>query len=76
MFVPFGRYSCPSLWTDRTQAERDPDDQFAEGAFEQLVAEAAKKDDKKEKKKRAGGHSKAKEDESWEEVQMPSGGRA
>lgn len=58
------------------QAERDPDDQFAEGAFEQLVAEAAKKDDKKEKKKRAGGHHKAKEDESWEEVQMPSGGRA
>ena len=60
------------------QAERDPDDEFAEGAFEQLVAEAAKKDDKKDKKKERHHKEKpkAKEDESWEEVQMPSGGRA
>lgn len=32
-------------------AERDPDDEFAEGVFEQLMADAAKKDTKKEKEK-------------------------
>jgi len=58
-------------------AERDPDDEFAEGAFERLVAEAAKKDDKKDKKKEKAhwGHKKEpkpKEDETWEEVKMPS----
>lgn len=32
-------------------AERDPDDEFAEGVFEQLMADAAKKDTKKDKEK-------------------------
>ncbi|KAF8540994.1 DnaJ domain protein [Trichophaea hybrida] len=58
-------------------AERDPDDEFAEGAFEQLVAEAAKKDDKKDhKKKEKQTKEKAKPKESEEEeVKMP-GSRA
>ncbi|KAA8894885.1 X-domain of DnaJ-containing-domain-containing protein [Sphaerosporella brunnea] len=54
-------------------AERDADDEFAEGAFEQLVAEAARKDDKKDHKKDKK-KEKAKEatkDEAREEVDMP-----
>lgn len=49
-----------------------------EGAFEQLVAEAARKDDKKDYKKdhKKDQKKKSKDDESWEEVSMPSGGRA
>lgn len=56
-------------------AARDPDDEFAEGAFEQLVAEAGRKDDKKDKQKAKNPKDKAKEktkeDESHEEVKMP-----
>jgi hypothetical protein len=61
--------------TNTIQAARDPDDEFAEGAFEQLVAEAGRKDDKKDKQKAKNPKDKAKEktkeDESHEEVKMP-----
>lgn len=68
------------------QAERDPDEEFPEGVFEQLVADAAKKEsDKKDKKGKAkeaeakksakGSPGKPKNaagsDESSEEVSMP-----
>ncbi|KAI5818029.1 X-domain of DnaJ-containing-domain-containing protein [Pyronema omphalodes] len=58
------------------QAERDPDDEFAEGAFEQLVAEAAKKDDKKDtkKKEKEKHHHKKASREEFEEVNMPGAG--
>lgn len=57
-------------------AERDPDDEFAEGVFEQLVADAAKKEpEKKDKKKEKHHKDKAKKGEEssepFEEVKMP-----
>jgi len=66
-------------------AERDPDEEFPEGVFEQLVADAAKKEndkkDKKGKMKEAEAKKGAKDspikpkhmasDESSEEVKMP-----
>ncbi|KAI5803805.1 X-domain of DnaJ-containing-domain-containing protein [Geopyxis carbonaria] len=55
-------------------AEREPDDEFGEGVFEQLVADAAKKDDKDKKKdkKSAKEKDKNKSEEEWEEVKKPS----
>jgi len=55
-------------------AERDPDEEFPEGVFEQLVADAAKKEsDKKEKKgkEKRKSNSKNPNAEDLEEVKMP-----
>lgn len=68
--------------TTASQAERDPDEEFPEGVFEQLVADAAKKEsDKKDKKgkakeaetKKGGKRSpgKPKQATSEEEFNMP-----
>jgi len=56
-------------------AERDPDEEFPEGVFEQLVADAAKKEsdkkDKKGKEKRKSG-SRSRSSEDHEEAKMPN----
>jgi len=55
-------------------AERDPDEEFPEGVFEQLVADAAKKEsDKKEKKgkEKRKSNSKNPNAEDSEEIKMP-----
>ncbi|KAL7273389.1 DnaJ-like protein [Rhizina undulata] len=52
-------------------AERDPDDEFAEGVFEQLVADAAKKESDKKEKQKGKDKRKSRADESTEEVHMP-----
>ncbi|CUS11781.1 unnamed protein product [Tuber aestivum] len=71
-------FKNPRLWnvfTNKPQAERDPDEEFPEGVFEQLVADAAKKEgdkkDKKGKEKRKSG-SRSRGSEDHEEAKMPN----